>query len=200
MDYGVSRIEEVKKLRDETVEKQKKAIEFSNAITELDNMLKQHANGCSMEGLYEKVPDLLKGYVELVYDLNNHPSFRFFEPLLYNSEFYNKNSQSLTLFISQNDERPFVLSTPRLNDPEVLHLDIPFDHKGIDELCKMKRKAGSIDEIAEKLGVTGEQRELFDTFLLNKHILRIKNTKEIKPECAILAMPVFYWKQRMFLF
>lgn len=164
MDYGVSRIEEVKKLRDETVEKQKKAIEFSNAITELDNMLKQHANGCSMEGLYEKVPDLLKGYVELVYDLNNHPSFRFFEPLLYNSEFYNKNSQSLALFISQNDERPFVLSTPRLNDPEVLHLDIPFDHKGIDELCKMKRKAGSIDEIAEKLGVTGEQRELFDTF------------------------------------
>lgn len=164
MDYKEPRVKEIERLRDETAINRKKSIEFAEAVIVLDKMLKENARGYSMEALYDKVPEILKGYVELVYDLNNNPSFRFFESLLYKSEFYSKASQSIALWITNNDERPFSLSTPQLDDPDVLHLNIPFDHVGIDVLGRMKRKAGSIDKIADILGVKDSDRPLFDTF------------------------------------
>nr|WP_295875064.1 MBL fold metallo-hydrolase [uncultured Chitinophaga sp.] len=164
MDYKGGRVEEVKQLRKETMERQASSLELAAAITELDKMLKAHAKGYSLESLYEKVPDLLKGYVELVYDLNNYPSFRLFETLLYQSEFYNKKAQSIALWITNNDDRPFCLSTPRLADETILHLDIPFDHPGIDALSRMKREGGSIDAVAALLGVADADRPLFDSF------------------------------------
>jgi L-ascorbate metabolism protein UlaG (beta-lactamase superfamily) len=174
MDYPVNRVEDIKKLKAETESRQSKAIELAKAITELDNMLKNNAKGFALETLYEKVPDMLKGYVELVYDLNNHPSFRFFEPLLYTSEFYNIDSQSIALWVTDNDERPFCLSTPRLDDPHVLHLKIPFNHMAIDELSKMKRKAASVDEIAQLLGVQDKDAELFQTFFTKEEYPKYK--------------------------
>ncbi|MDO6434610.1 MBL fold metallo-hydrolase [Flavitalea sp. BT771] len=168
MDYKQPRVEAIKQLRDRTLERQDKMIRFAAAIKELDMMLKSHAKGFSLESLYPKVPEILKGYVELVYDLNNHPSFRVFESLLYKSEFYDKSSQSVALWLTENDERPFCLSTPRLEEPHVLHLDLPFDHPGIDALGRMKRQKGSIGQVAALLGVRGEDRPLFDTFFTQK--------------------------------
>lgn len=168
MDYKIPRMEDVKKLKNETTIKQAKSIEFAEAVIELDKMLKTNAKGFSLETLYEKVPDILKGYVELVYDLNNNPSFRFFESLLYKSNFYNKDSQSIALWLTNNDERAFCLSTPRLDEPDVLHLNIPFDHTGIDALSRMKREAGSVDVIAGILGVRDKDRELFESFFTRK--------------------------------
>jgi len=168
MDYKGSRVEDIKRLREETMTSQAGLIEFADAIADLDKMLKAYAKGFSLETLYEKVPDILKGYVELVYDLNNHPSFRVFESLLYKSEFYIKSTQSVALWITGNDERPFCLSTPRLDEPNVLHLNIPFDHPGIDALSRMKREAGSIDEVADMLGVKDADRELFNSFFTLK--------------------------------
>jgi L-ascorbate metabolism protein UlaG (beta-lactamase superfamily) len=164
MDYNGDRSEDVKKLRDETLVKQARSVEFARAIVELDKMLQKEAKGYSLETLYESVPEILKGFVELTYDLNNNPSFRVFESLLYKSEFYDASLQSIALWITDNDERPFCLSTPRLNEPHVLHLSIPFNHEGIDALSRMKRNAGSIDEIAEQLGVDETDRALFNTF------------------------------------
>jgi L-ascorbate metabolism protein UlaG (beta-lactamase superfamily) len=168
MDYNGGRVQEVKELKEQTIAQRVKSIEMHSAIFELDKMLKANAKGYSLEALYEKVPEILKGYVELVYDLNNNPSFRFFESLLYKSEFYNKSSQSIALWITENDSRPFCLSTPKLNDPQALHLNIPFDHPGIDALSKMKRKPGSLNEIATILGVNQNERELFDSFFTEK--------------------------------
>lgn len=164
MDYKIPRVEDIKALRDETIEKQADLIELAEAIKELDSMLKNNAKGFSLESLYEKVPEILKGYVELVYDLNNNPSFRLFESLLYRSKFYKNTSQSIALWVTDNDERPFCLSTARLDEPHVLHLNIPFNHPGIDALSKMKRNAGSIEEIAGMLGVNEADMPLFNTF------------------------------------
>lgn len=164
MDYKKQRVEDIRQLKEQTLQKQANMIAFSEAVVELDKMLKAHAKGYSLESLYEKVPELLKGYVELVYDINNNPSFRFFEALLYKSEFYNKLSQSIALWVTNNDERPFCLSTARLDEPDVLHLEIPFDHPGIDALSRMKRNPGSVDEMAALLNIREEQRELFNSF------------------------------------
>lgn len=164
MDYKGKRVDEVKQLKDQIVQKQSKAIELAEAITALDKMLKEHTKGYSLESLYDKVPDILKGYVELVYDLNNNPTYVLYETLLYRSEFYSKASQSIALWVTENDERPFCLSTPQLGAPNVLHLEIPFDHPGIDALSRMKREGGSIDEIASLLDISDEDRALFETF------------------------------------
>jgi L-ascorbate metabolism protein UlaG (beta-lactamase superfamily) len=168
MDYGGGRVEDVKNLRNETLQKQAPMIELSEAIKELDKMLKNNAKGYSLEPLYEKVPEILKGYVELHYDLNNNPAYRLFEPLLYKSKYYDKSQQSIALWLTENDDRPFVLSTPRLDEEKTLHLNIPFDHPGIDVLAAMKRKPRTIEYIKEVLGVEEKDSALFETFFTDK--------------------------------
>ncbi len=165
MDLGGGRIDEVEALQNKSLKKHEKQIQFAKAIKELDKLLATEAKGFGLEDLYEKVPEILKGYVELFYDRQNNPGFRFFESLLYKSDFYNEGSQSMAFWITENDERPFVLSTPRLEkDPNVLHLDIPFKHAGIDALAKMKREPQALSYIKEIMGITPDQEAMFETF------------------------------------
>jgi L-ascorbate metabolism protein UlaG (beta-lactamase superfamily) len=112
--------------------------------------------------------DVTQAGDKLVYDLNNQVSFRLFESLLYKSEFFSDSTQSIALWITNNDQRPFCLSTPKLDSPEVLNLSIPFSHEGIDALSRMKRSPGSIDEIATLVGVETKDRMLFDTFFTQR--------------------------------
>lgn len=168
MDYAYNRTDEIKKLLTETLEKQSKMVQLSFAFRKLDKLLKSHPKGYSLEDLYEKVPEILKGYVELLYDLNNNISFRVYEELLYHTEYYDKNFQSIALWITNNDSRPFSLSTPKLDDPNVLHLPISFDNSIIDELARMKRYPGSVDDLSTKLNLNQEQKKLFETFFTDE--------------------------------
>lgn len=162
MDLPVHRVGEVKALQERTRQDRKMSLCLSAAIKQLDNLLRSEATGSGLEGLYAKVPSPLQGYVELLYDRHNNPGFRFFESLLYNSEFYNKGAQSIALWITDNDQRPFVLSTPRLDDGSVLRLPLSFDHPGIDALAEMKRKARPTGPVRELLGIGAEQEASFD--------------------------------------
>src|SRR5688572_16208998 len=164
MDYNGGRVEEVRQLRDKTLVKQKHVIEFAEAIRSLDKLLKTTAKGDSLEPLYEKVPDVLKGYVELVYDLNNNASFRVVEPLLYRSRYYDASRQGLMLSLIHEDERPFVLSTPRLRDPDEVEIKISFRNRAIDELFRMKRTPRSFGEIREQLNISAEDVALAQSF------------------------------------
>ena len=164
MDFGGGRVEEVKALQQQTFQKQDRMIQFAKAIKDLDKLLATEAKGFGLEAVYEKVPPILKGYVELYYDRHNNPGFRFFESLLYNSEYYKKDMQSIALWVTNNDERPFCLSTPRLEEKDVLHLAIPFDHPGIDELAKMKRAPQTLGFIKAMLGIPASKEALFETF------------------------------------
>lgn len=114
MDLGGDLVEEVKQLRDRTVSQRNELLALSRSIEQLDALLREKATGYSLESLYAEVPEDLQGYVELVYDLNNHPSFRLIEPLLYKSKFYDSSLQSVMLSEISGDDRPFVFSTPRL--------------------------------------------------------------------------------------
>jgi hypothetical protein len=164
MDFETDRSDDVSTLLNDTVEKQSQLIALSFAIKKLDKLLKFHPAGFALESLYEKVPDILKGYVELVYDVNNNVSFRFFEELLYKSPFYDDSHQSIALWITNNDERPFCLSTPRLSEPNVLHLPIPFKSSLIDELSKMKRTPRAYSEIEALFDLSENDKALFRTF------------------------------------
>jgi L-ascorbate metabolism protein UlaG (beta-lactamase superfamily) len=163
--YGAERVPDVRKLIEWTENAQRPLLELAAAIKQLDALLDKEARGFSLEPLYARVPEALRGYVELVYDLNHHPSFRLLEPLLYRSRFYDPGFQSLALYETRaDDDRSFVLSTPRLPEEGVLQLEIPFDHPGIDALFGMKRKAQPIEVIRDLLEVPREQEKLFRSF------------------------------------
>jgi L-ascorbate metabolism protein UlaG (beta-lactamase superfamily) len=164
IDYGGKRVDEIKALLEKTKRERSYMIDFSNAIKSLDELLRNEAKGYSLEPLYEKVPDVLRGYVELVYDLNNTPSFRLIEPLLYRSLYYSSASQSLALSEIDKDDRPFVLSTPRLASANEVHIQIPFAHQGIDELFKMKTVPQPLAHIKDVLGIGGKDEALFSSF------------------------------------
>ena len=153
IDYGGKRADEIKALRDRTKQERSNLVELSAAIDQLNTMLRSKANGLWMHPLYNDVPDALRGYVELVYDLNNDPSFRLIEPLLYKSEYYHPEAQSLMLSPIQEDDRPFVLSTPRLETPGSLHLKIPFADRSIDELFRLKFSPKPMNKIRDMVDV-----------------------------------------------
>lgn len=161
MDIPEEKLESVKKLKEETVVSRKRMIELAGAIRKLDKLLREKAAGASLEPLYEQVPDMLRGYVELYYDLRNRPSFRFFEYLLFKSEFYDTSSQGFCLWVTDNDSRPFCLSTPRIGEDDRLYIDSPFANPAIDALSKMKRVPGKYGEIKAMLNITAEQEDLF---------------------------------------
>jgi L-ascorbate metabolism protein UlaG (beta-lactamase superfamily) len=165
IDYGGGRVDEIKLLADKITDKRAKLLDLANAISELDKMIQAHAKGYSLQPLYLNIPEVLRGYVELYYDLNDQPNFRFFEALLYKSEYYDESAQSIALQLVKSDnQRSFVLSTPRLDDKNIVHAEIPFKHEVIDKLFQMKRTPGSYEQIQRVLNVKTEQEELFKEF------------------------------------
>jgi L-ascorbate metabolism protein UlaG (beta-lactamase superfamily) len=168
IDYDPSKAADIKALLDRTVKEQSPMIELAEAIKSLADMLVQEAKGYTLEPLYQKVPEALKGYVELVYDLNHNPSIRFIEGLLYKSRYYNKASQSIALGTINKDDRPFMFSTPKLETNERLHLNIPFDSKALDELFRMREAPRPYSYIKEVLQLEDRHDQLFSSFLTER--------------------------------
>jgi L-ascorbate metabolism protein UlaG (beta-lactamase superfamily) len=164
ISYGPERVPDIRALIDRTLRDQAGLITLAGAVKDLDDMLRSEAKGLSLEPLYPKVPEPLRGYVELVYDLNHNPSFRLIEPLLYQSRYYDTSQQTFAMCLLEGDkDRPFVLSTPRLPEEGLLMVDRPFHHEGIDELFRMKRQPKPYGYIKELLGVGEEDDALFRT-------------------------------------
>src|ERR1700686_5199439 len=162
--YDASRVKDVKALMEKTIKEQTHILEFAAALQRLSEMLANEGDGSSLEPLYERAPDILKGYVELVYDLNNHPSIRFIEGLLYESHYYSRSSQSISLSRGGIDERSFVLSTPQLPDNEHVLLFMPFNSKELDAYFKMKSEPQSLGYARELLGGQEYDEALFSSF------------------------------------
>ena len=165
MDFDRNRVEAVKKLRERTLTQRSHLINLSRAIEQLDALLREKAAGYSLESLYAEVPACLQGYVELVYDLNNHPSFRLIEPLLYKSPFYDSSLQSVMLSEISGDDRPFVLSTPRVDKGDSINLQLPFASEQLDTLFRMKNEPSSLEAIGDALSLSSGDAERFRSFL-----------------------------------
>jgi L-ascorbate metabolism protein UlaG (beta-lactamase superfamily) len=165
MDLGSNRVEEVKQLRDRTLRERSNLVNLSRSIENLDALLREKAAGYSLEALYAEVPACLQGYVELVYDLNNQPSFRLIEPLLYKSPFYDPSMQTVMLSEIARDDRPFVLSTPRLEKGDSVQLQTPFASEQLDALFRMKNEPSSLAAIRDILNLSDEDAERFRSFL-----------------------------------
>lgn len=127
-------------------------------------MLCFEARSLSSRPLYSKVPDLLKGYVELMYDANNHPTFRVVESLVYKSHFYQPDAQSMMVSEIRADSRPFALSTPRLESSQSCHFHLPFNRESIDQLFRTKAVPQPIERIRYALGDFRGPQDRFEAF------------------------------------
>lgn len=164
IDYSGSHVDQIRALRERTARDRSDMFELSAALHTLDHNLRLEARGASLHPLYKQIPAILRGYIELVYDANNHASFRLFEPLLYRSRYYNRSAQSLMLSEITGDDRPFVLSTPRLETNKCLHLRVPFDDDRIDQLFRLKTASRKWSDIAGLFDLDSQQAELFRSF------------------------------------
>jgi L-ascorbate metabolism protein UlaG (beta-lactamase superfamily) len=168
MDFDRNRVDDVKALRERTLHERTRLLELSKGIGELDALLQRKADGHSLESLYTEVPPCLQGYVELVYDLNSHPSFRLIEPLLYRSPYYDDSMQRVMLSKISADDRPFVLSTPRLEKGGAIDLRIPFASERYDALFRMRHEPKSLTQVRDLLDLDDSDAEKFAEFLTSE--------------------------------
>ena len=165
IDYEGKRVDEIQALIDNTNDQCGKLLGLREDIFALNDMLKKEAKGYALTDLYPKVPESLQGLVELVYDINNNPSFRIFESLLYETEYYNESLQSFNLFLVHDDDsRSFVLSTPKLPGDDILRVNLPFKSEKIDQLFEMEDHPKTFGEITEIFDIDVEDIPLFKSF------------------------------------
>jgi L-ascorbate metabolism protein UlaG (beta-lactamase superfamily) len=163
IDYPEERVSEIKDLLEKTLQENESLLQFANELQAFDEKLQTEAIGHSLEALYQEIPEPLQGYVELVYDLHNHPSICFLEGMLYRSPYYRSSAQSIALSLINQDDRSFILTTPRLHESQYLNLPIPFSHKGLDELFEMKTVPKTLIYIKEQLSLQNND-DLFNSF------------------------------------
>jgi len=150
MDYGRDRSAEVRMLMEETIRRRPDSIALSRALAELDGLLAERADGGPMAPLYDQVPEALKGLVELHYDRAGQPGFRLLEPLLYRTRSEDRAAQGL--FLKRGGgTRPFIMSTPRLPEPDETMLHAPFDHTGVEMVFDMFQAAQPLGKLVEAL-------------------------------------------------
>lgn len=150
VDLGEDKVEDIRALLKANEGNLQDLIELSNAITHLDELLRTHPKGESLEPLYDKVPEPLRGFVELVYDLDHNPSYRLIEGLLYKSSYFKPQLQRLSFgMLSEVDERPFVFSTPRLPDERHMQLLAVFNDSVVDEIFAARTVPISQQRLAE---------------------------------------------------
>ncbi|MFJ9742855.1 MBL fold metallo-hydrolase [Streptomyces sp. NPDC101166] len=143
-------------------------LRFAHAIAAGQEILRANATGFDLTPLYPKLPSELGGLVELAYDTDNQAQMRFMEPVVYKSNVYQEERQSVQLSLETGIERPFILSTPRLPSPDVLELQIPFRHEGLAELFKSRVHPTTLAHLREALGLDDAQTKQLRTLLTDK--------------------------------
>lgn len=167
LDCKEDQVEDIRKLVERIDTEHADLVELSDAVRQLDEILRAHTSGESIEHLYEQVPGPLKGYVEIFMDLEHNPSYRLLESLLYRSKYYKRSLQGAAFgFIDRKGYRPFVLSTPRLPDASNLQMNVDYNDALLDEIFRAREfpiSEARVDDLFAGREVLGglHYRELF---------------------------------------
>ncbi|MFZ5526632.1 MAG: thioester reductase domain-containing protein [Pseudomonadota bacterium] len=164
IQHPPARVSDLARLLDDTVTSRAPLLALSAAIDEAEALLAAHPKGQSMDGLYARLPEMLRGFVELVCDGRHQPALRWHEGLLYRSSLNDTQGQSIALrSLPDTDRRAFVMSTPRLDDDMVLALKQPFAAPVLDQLFAARHTATPVGELAEALGLDTTQSRLLSS-------------------------------------
>lgn len=163
IDLEGQKVNEIKELIEQTKKDCEKLIILNDSFKELNRTLQTEAQGDSLENYYNRIPTSLSGLIELVYDLNNHPSIRLIEPLIYKT-YYSTHYQKIALSEMTSDFRKFVLSTPRLDQEEEVYLNVAFSDPKLDKLFSMRETPRDFNEIQKLFEIPQEKQNLFESF------------------------------------
>jgi L-ascorbate metabolism protein UlaG (beta-lactamase superfamily) len=149
-----ARAGEVKELAQKTQQAQAERIRLAEALESFQRLLLEEAKGQSMEPFYAKLPEPLRGRVELLYDYHGRPSLRVLEGMMYRGPCHQRELQSLRLLRLESDAgRPDLLTTPVLSEPGQLEWQVPFDDKKLDALFALDLEPRPLGFIQELLGL-----------------------------------------------
>lgn len=165
VDLAVDKVNEIQNIINETKVNCKNLIDFAESIKQLYRQIMKSADGYSIEPIYKDLPQPLQGYVELNYSIAGYPEVYLNEPLLYKSQFSSKPLQSSLIYEVREDERPFILSTPRLIRQDAIELLHSFESEIYDYLAQLRSKAQPINEVFDRLNLPKEKLDLLNTFL-----------------------------------
>lgn len=155
MDVPPARAGEVRAFLEETEARRGVLLDFARTVRDFQAFLVAEARGQSLEPYYARIPEPLRGYVELVYDYHDRPSLRFLENLLYESPSYQRELQSLRLCRLERDgQQPFFMTTPRLDSPDAVDWKVPFSDERVDALFRLDSEPRPLDEVRALLGLS----------------------------------------------
>ena len=141
VDYKERQVSSVESLLNLTLKKRKASLDFAASIQQLADLLAAEAKGSSLTPLYEKLPSAVKGYVELAYDFVGQPTFRFIEPLLYRSPYSFEDGQAVLVTEILDDDRSFILNTPRPINQDSFLVKLPFRSLWYDDFYRARLHA-----------------------------------------------------------
>lgn len=159
LDCNEDQVDDIKALVARIDEQHADLVALSDAVRQLDELLRLHTSGESIEHLYAQIPEPLQGYVEIFMDLEHHPSYRLLESLLYKSPFYKTSLQSVAFgILGERGGRPFVLSTPRLPTADSLQLEVDYNDPLLDAVFSARTQPiaeSSLDALFAGKNISG---------------------------------------------
>lgn len=147
----------VRMLLQDIIQRGASLLDFANDLIKLDRQLHKSEVGFSLDHLYDTLPASLAGLVEATYDLNNHPSLRILEELVYHQdELARAAPQEIAFCNTRDDARNFFINTPRLDGEDRLVVPLPFDSEHYDLIAASRTSPVSFHALADALGIADE--------------------------------------------
>jgi L-ascorbate metabolism protein UlaG (beta-lactamase superfamily) len=148
-----SEVEAVRTYIQETETSRAEALSLARSIRDFDAIL-QRADGYSLDEFRATMPELLRGRLEIVYGLNNHPKIRLLEEMFLEDDLGHRQAQGILLHRELDPNRPFFLSTLRLPTKDEIFVKAPFGSSVVKSLCAARASPVDLFEIAPLLGQT----------------------------------------------
>ena len=152
VDLPESAIPEIKELINKTRTQCAELISFANDFKHFDQLIQDSAHGFCLHEFYERLPKSLAGVVELAYDINNHPTIKLLEEIIYKYGIDNRFTHELLLHDTVDSDRKFFMSTPRLLTDTAFLAKVAFSSPILDELSSLRTHPGPLDHAAGIFG------------------------------------------------
>lgn len=164
VDLPASAVPEIKTLIQQTTAQFAELISFARDLKAFDQALQEGAEGFCLAEFYNKMPGSLAGASEISYDLNNNPSLRMIEEIIYKYHLDNRPAQEICLSLTKDSDRKFFMTTPRVSAPGSFFAAADFSAEPMDAISSMRTRPRSIDEIYVSFNIESSRREAFGNF------------------------------------
>ena len=164
LDLPESAVPDIKALVQQTTTQFSELITFAKDLKTFDQALQSGANGFCLSEFYSQMPASLAGATELSYDLNNNPTLRLIEEIIYKYHLDNRPAQEICLTQIKDSDRKFFMTTPRVSMPNAFFSKMTFSDPRLDTISAMRTQPLPISEIVQAFQVEPDRREIFHSF------------------------------------